>query len=149
MITGGFTTNSVRTSSAEVFNPDTGVTCSVEDLPIARDQSSLCHGLVCGGYNDHGDWGEYKTYICRFIRNSKLNFIFLYFSLQKCTKFENGAFSNTALTLAEQRFAHVCWELENGEVLLMGGLFNTKTSTERVSADGSSATADFPLAYNT
>ena len=42
-------------SSAEVFNPDTGVTCSVEDMPEARSSFSLCHGLVCGGRdgNDH------------------------------------------------------------------------------------------------
>ena len=37
-------------SSAEVF--PLGLTCSVEDMPETREYSSLCHGLVCGGWDD-------------------------------------------------------------------------------------------------
>ena len=47
LIAGGDESSSL--SSAEVFNPYTGTTCSVDDLPSARGYSSLCHGMVCGG----------------------------------------------------------------------------------------------------
>ena len=42
-------------SSAEVFNPDTGLTCSVGDMPEPRFYASMCHGLVCGGWDDNDD----------------------------------------------------------------------------------------------
>ena len=46
--------------SAEVFNPDTGVTCFVGDMPEPTDYSSVCHGLVCGGV---GAGDIYERYI--------------------------------------------------------------------------------------
>ena len=50
---GGESPPSTRLSSAEVNNPITGTTCSVGDLPVARDGFSLCHGLACGGHYPH------------------------------------------------------------------------------------------------
>ena len=41
-------------SSVEVFNPSTGITCSVGDLPVARNSASLCNRMVCGGYPESG-----------------------------------------------------------------------------------------------
>ena len=49
LIAGGYTTGWQDLSSAEVFNPITGTTCSVGDLPAVRNYFSLCHGMVCGG----------------------------------------------------------------------------------------------------
>ena len=40
-------------ASAEVFSPD--VSCSVGDMPEVRSLPSLCHGLVCGGYDGNDD----------------------------------------------------------------------------------------------
>ena len=47
LIAGGYDGSGL--SSAEVFNPITGTTCSVGDLPAARTLFSLCHGMACGG----------------------------------------------------------------------------------------------------
>ena len=52
LIVGGWSGSSYL-RSAEVFNPDTGLTCSVGDMPEPRSSSSMCHGLVCGGYDDN------------------------------------------------------------------------------------------------
>ena len=51
LIVGGRSSSSSYLRSAEVFNPDTGLTCSVGDMPEPRSSSSMCHGLVCGGYS--------------------------------------------------------------------------------------------------
>jgi len=113
-------------SFAEVFLP--GFTCAVGDMPEPRAYSSLCHGLVCGGRN-------------RIDESSR----------RSCDKFEaNGTFSPTAVTLIQERFRHLCWGLPSGEVLLMGGgNSDAATTTERVSPDGSSSSADFTLPYRT
>ena len=50
LIVGG-SSGSLRLRSAEVFNPDTGLTCLVGDMPEGRVEASMCHGLVCGGRN--------------------------------------------------------------------------------------------------
>jgi len=120
LIVGG-SSGSSYLSSAEVFSPP--VHCSVGDMPEPRFRSSLCHGLVCGGYGDS--------------------------SLRSCVKFEaDGTFSPTAVTLLQKRRDHLCWGLPSGEVLLMGGDYSG-TTTERVSSDGSSSSADFTLPYST
>ena len=41
-------------SSVEVFNPSTGITCSISNMPVARDSASLCNRMVCGGYPESG-----------------------------------------------------------------------------------------------
>ena len=43
---------------------------------------------------------------------------------------------------------HLCWEGEDGDVLLMGGRYS-ETTTELVSADGSTSSDSFTLEYNT
>ena len=53
LIVGGYSPSYL--SSAEVFNPDTGLTCSVGDMPEPRYYASMCHGLVCGGYDGNDD----------------------------------------------------------------------------------------------
>ena len=55
LIVGGKSSPSSYLRSAEVFNPDTGLTCSVGDMPEPRKYSSMCHGLVCGGYDGNDD----------------------------------------------------------------------------------------------
>ena len=55
LIVGGDSSLSSYLSSAEVFNPDTGLTCSVGDMPEPREDASMCHGLVCGGYDGNDD----------------------------------------------------------------------------------------------
>ena len=55
LIVGGKSSGSSYLRSAEVFNPDTGLTCSVGDMPEPRFYASLCHGLVCGGWDGNDD----------------------------------------------------------------------------------------------
>ena len=43
---------------------------------------------------------------------------------------------------------HMCWELEGGDVLLLGG-FLAPLHTELVTSDGQSSSEGFPLQYST
>ena len=104
-------------SSAEIFNPKTGRSCKIGDLPVATYDLSLCGNLACGGHDS-----EYN-----------------------CSRFDGaGTFTALSVTLREKRAWHHCWQLQTGEVLLLGGYDST---TERLSADGSSSTPDFDLPY--
>ena len=121
LIVGG--TNSDSTlgtlSSAEEFNPETRHSCAVEDIPTANSRGSLCNNMYCGGY------GGYTS----------------------CVRFHgNGTFTPLPVTLVNSRYNHICWGLPSGEVILMGGSSTSGlTTTERVSADGSSSSPDFNL----
>jgi len=124
LIAGGVTglDSSTGLKSAELFNPNTGETCPVGDLPKITYHFSSCNGLQCGGAAT---------------------------SYRSCTRFEpNGTFSQTSVYLNKDRSAYVCWPFPSGEVLLMGGYFS-KTTTELVAADGSSSTPNFTLAHDT
>ena len=118
LIVGGLRTRQL--SSAETYNPVSGHSCPVADLPQATLEMSLCHRMVCGGYNTR----------------------------KSCFKFDGKSFSTLPVTLLQSRYRYLCWGLPSGEVLLLGGSYSKRT-TERVSADGSSSSADFNLAYKT
>ena len=109
-----------KLSTAEVFDPRSGRSCKIGDLPVATDSLTLCGNLACGG------WDSEKS----------------------CSRFD-GAGTFTALpdVLKEKRNLHICWKLQSGEVLLLGGRYSG-TTTERVVADGTSSTTDFVLPYN-
>ena len=63
-------------------------------------------------------------------------------------KFEaNGNFTSLPVRLLEKRHSHLCWGLPSGEVLLLGGR-ESPTTTEKVSSDGSSSSADLTLPYD-
>ena len=53
LIAGGVTglDSSTSLKSAELFNPDSGVTCSVGDMPFIAWHITACYGLICGGPN--------------------------------------------------------------------------------------------------
>ena len=107
-------------STAEIFNPRSGRSCKIGDLPVATSSLSLCGNLACGGLS----------------------------SLNSCSRFDGvGTFTPLSVTLREQRRDHLCWQLQSGEVLLLGGWYSGST-TERLAADGSSSTADFDLPYD-
>ena len=119
LIVGG-TSGSGRLSSIEEFNPSTKNFCKVGDLPQGRYHGSLCNSVYCGGRG--GD--------------------------RSCVKVEGGNFTQMSANLVQKRAYHLCWGLPSGEILLMGG-FHSKTTTERLSADGSSSSPDFNLPYPT
>ena len=112
--------NSGYLSTAEIFNPITGRSCKIGDLPVATYFSTLCGNLVCGGD---------KT-------------------TNSCSRFNaEGIFTALSVTLIEARRNHLCWGLPSGDVLLLGGR-DSGSTTERVSADRSSSSADFNLPYD-
>ena len=72
-----------------------------------------------------------------------------YPSYRSCVKFGgNGTFIPLPVSMVEERTSHICWGLPSGEVLLLGG-WSSPTTTERISTDGSSSSADFTLPYDT
>ena len=89
---------------------------------------------------------KYISYSRKVKHNLNTN---LYPSYRSCVKFEaDGTFTPLTVSLVKERSYHTCWSLPSGEVLLLGG-WGSPTTTERVSADGSSSSADFTLPYNT
>ena len=109
-------------STVEIFNPRSGRSCKIGDLPYATHALTLCGRLACGGYIDPS---------------------------KSCSWFDAGSLTFSALpvTLIESRVQHLCWQLGSGDVLLLGGWYSGST-TERLTADGLSSTADFNLPYS-
>ena len=108
-------------NSAEIFNPTTRRTCSVGNLKLARTEHTMCNNMVCGGCGG------------RKARKS-------------CEKFDGiSSFTSLPVSLVKGRYGHLCWGLRSGDVLLLGG--QEASTTERVSADGSSSKLDFKLPY--
>jgi len=128
IITGGDPFSSVGVK-VEVFNMKTNKTCELPDLPGGvRVCHSQCGHLLCGG-------GYYPS------------------STQRSCLILNpltGDFTPTSVTLRERRVNHLCWDVEgeNGPTLLMGGISSPR-STELVSSNGSSSSANFTLTYDT
>ena len=115
-------------NSAEIFltkKPQVG-SCPVGNLNQARYFPTMCHNMVCGGGGQRRKNAE-----------------------NSCEKFD-GKFRFTSLPvrLVQKRIYHLCWGLKSGDVLLLGG-YTSSSSTERVSADGSSSSLDFKLPYKT
>ena len=109
-----------RVSTAEIFNPISGRSCKIGDIPVATWGLKVCGSLACGGFN-----GQERT----------------------CSLFDGaGTFKALSVTLREARASHLCWQLQSGSVLLLGGWYSPST-TERLAEDGSSSKADFNLPY--
>ena len=122
IIAGGYSGSTL--SSSEVFNPSTGTSCAVGNLPQTRQDTSMCNNMICGGY---GSPEPDRT----------------------CELFDGvSSFTRLNVTLVERRDDLPCWGLKSGEVILFGGS-NSKRTTERVSADGKSSSADFSLEDDT
>jgi len=120
IIAGGY--HSGNQKSAEIFAPLSSEDCPVGDLQQARHSHSWCNNLLCGGF------GSQTSRTCEMFDGGESNFTLL------------------PVTLLEKRSYHLCWGRKSGDVLLLGGFYSS-TTTERVSADGSSSSADFDLAY--
>ena len=69
--------------------------CQLPDLPLPSMDHTLCGGLLCGGDGTEGS----------------------------CQRWTSFSFQKTAVTLQKPREGHVCWQIDNG-VLLLGGKKN-------------------------
>ena len=100
----------------------TGRSCKIGDLPVATDDLTICNNVVCGG--------ERAT--------------------RSCYQFDGvGTFTALSVTLIYPRENHLCWGLPSGEILLLGGQTGSaQQTTEKISVDGSSSTANFTLPYD-
>lgn len=84
----------------------------------------MCNNMICGGYGSPDPD-------------------------RSCEMFDGSySFTKLPVSLVEKRDDHLCWGLNTGEVILFGGA-DSKGTTERVSADGSSSSAGFTLPYDT
>ena len=125
-ITGGFiiaggTSKHGREHSTEKLNPFSNESCPAGDIKRPRGSASFCNNLLCGGDP----------------------------TLRSCEKFDGiSTFEELPVSLVERRTFHLCWGLQSGEVLLLGGE-NSGSNTELVSADGTSSLANFSLPYET
>ena len=118
--------------TVEVFNPHTNHSCRLPDLPgeVGRYQHTLCRDLLCGGAGYELSAHSSTARSCL-----KLNLF-------------SGVFTPTSVSLVENRTNHLCWDVEGegGPNLLIGG-WSSQQSTELVSPDGSSSSANFDLQY--
>jgi len=123
IITGG-SVSGVASTSVELYNPHSQSSCQLPELPEPRYEHTMCGGLLCGG-------DIYKTD-------------------RSCLMFNplTGTFTYTEVPLTAKRKFHLCWNLDGGEVLLLGGFYNQSTS-ELVTSDGSSVSPGFPLESRT
>ena len=120
---GGFIIAAGTKVQTEKLNPFSNESCPAGDINRARGSASFCNNLLCGGAP----------------------------TLRSCEKFDGiSTFEELPVTLVERRKRHLCWGLQSGEVLLLGGSYPSgSTSTELVSADGTSSSANFSLPYET
>ena len=111
--------NSAQLKKVELFNPLSGRSCTLPDLPREMRAPSHCGNLLCMD--------------------------------KSCLKINpTGSFSPASVRLLQYRRDHLCWSLPGGggEVMLLGG-YRSPTTTEIVSADGSSTKPSWDLKYKT
>ena len=97
--------------------------CLAPSLKRPRSFATLCNNLICGGNG----------------KNTR----------RSCEKYDGIETSEVLpVRLMEPRFHHLCWGLQSGDVLLLGGKKSGST-TELVSADGTLSSANFELPYET
>ena len=118
LITGGF----FEDHSAEVFLPSTSTTCQMPGLAVARDGHTQDGLLLCGGYDYEAD--------------------------TSCEEFSpsTGSWARTRHSLQEQRRDHVSWSVEEGTLLMGGGL--SRSTAEIVKHYGTTETS-FDMEYKT
>ena len=106
--------------SSEEYDLATNQTIPVGDTKKDRRAATFCNNFLCGGSP----------------------------SDKSCEKFDGKNFESLPVTLLEKRYFHMCWGLKSGEVILLGG-HNSPTTSEVVSADGTSSSPSFNLTTET
>jgi len=118
-VSGGMGDEYDTLESVEVFDPHTGLSCSLSTLPERRYRHTMDTSYICGG-ESRGD--------------------------TNCLHLVNGQWTE-GNTLVEKRREHCSWETEDG-ILLMGG-FDSPTTSEIVNIDGGQGGPAFDLKYRT
>ena len=107
-------------TSAEIYNPATGESCSLPELPEERHYHSQNGGLACGGKNRMST-GWYED----------------------CVEWSPASGSWIRHDIREKRIGHVSWASASG-VWLIGGTFSLRSSEKVGSPD-----EGFDLKYDT
>ena len=121
LIAGGRDSTDQYFWSLELYDPALNQTLPVGNTKEIRTGSTFCNNFLCGGRGASSE--------------------------RSCEKFDGENFELLPVSLVEPREDHLCWGLDSGEVILLGGLKSPKTS-ELVSADGTWSTTFFELPTN-
>lgn len=108
--------------SSEKYEPALNQTFPVGNTTKIRFGATFCNNLLCGGRGGSSD--------------------------RSCEKFGGNSFEPLSVSLLEQREFHLCWGLKSGAVILLGG-DKSPTTSELVSADGTSSSISFNLTTET
>ena len=122
LIAGGLDSTDQYTRSSEEYDPALNQTLPVGDTTENRMGATFCNNFLCGGRGASSE--------------------------RSCEKFDGKNFEALPVSLLGRREAHMCWGLESGEVILLGGN-NSASTSEVVSSDGSSSSPSFNLATPT
>ena len=120
LIAGGENSWGGQRFNSEGYDPSQNQTIWFGELQTARIGSTFCNNFLCG--NKDSD--------------------------RSCEKPYWKNFELLPVRLLEPRGFHLCWGLESGEVMLLGGE-NSPTTSEVVSADGTSSSQSFGLIAQT
>ena len=106
-----------------MYIPSSNTTCSLPQLPEARQHHTQDGKLACGGP-----------------LNSK--------TLTTCDKWSAGTWTRTSHKLARQRYGHVSWSTPSG-MFLIGGEHSVSRQTSELLREDGSVEEGFALKYST
>jgi len=116
LITGG----SEHPTSVELFLPKSGQACLLPQILGVRKDHSQCGSVVCGGAD--------------------------FYARDDCIQMdESGEWSTLGFTV-EHRTDHVCWDMADGTMMLLGGDYDEQ-STEVFNTELGSGETGFRLQY--
>ena len=107
LVVGGGSTH----KSVEAITTDGTPLCTLPDLSDERRRHTMDNHIICGGYNAQSA------------------------AQSSCHSFIAGEWTKYRNDLKTQRYNHVSWRRQDGEVILFGGQ-NSKKTSEVVSSSG-------------
>ena len=121
-MTGGVNNEVSGVSTAEIFLPDLNTTCSLPALTLRRGHHTQNGLLACGGWNRDDEVGPPST----------------------CEVFTPGVGWRREPYNLKERYDHVGWTLNNGNVVLLGGR-GSSANTAEIITQGVGTVSSFSL----
>ena len=120
LITGGKKGTSESLSAVEIFIPDLNRSCSLQPMNHHKYLHSQNGFLSCGGFETPS--------LCEFYT-------------------PGGGWAEEHYKLTQERWGHTSWTLNNGSVLLLGGLGQSAQTTTDLVRPGLDTQPGFNLKY--